>query len=277
MLQIIKKAYRLPEHGIFCLLLLMISSVIFGSCNIKQEGCLDIAAENFDLNADKSCDGCCKYPSVSISLSQKWNEENFNKDTSVTYPDINGQHFKIIDLKYLLSSFAWIDEDEQTYTIDSSDIACNNESVRYTHDLIVVEPKKFVYVLDTFKLSPAVRSLNLKLGWKEELQCVDETSEDIPSEFSNASPLWDTMADSRAAIRIILQRNLNLYQFDTLYIHTCQELSMPYEFNFVPGKDTQLNISVNYAQWFQAADVNNLNSISSSVVENIEGSFTRTP
>jgi hypothetical protein len=277
LLQIIKKACRLPEYANVPLFFVIFALVTLNGCNIKQEGCLDIAAENFDLDADKPCDGCCTYPSVSLSLSQKWNDENFNRDTSVTYPDKDGQHYKIIDLRYLLSSFVWIDENGENYTIDSSEIACNSETIRYTHDLIVVDPKKFVYVLDTFRLSPAIRSLHLKVGWQDELQCVDETGDDVPSEFSDASPLWDTLADSRAAIRIILQRNLSVRQFDTLYLHTCHEIQLPYEFDFVPGKDTQLNITVNYALWFQNADVDDLNSFSSSVVENIAGSFSRTP
>lgn len=277
MFQIIKKVCRLPEHRKFCFLLVLFTVFNLCGCNIKQDGCLDIAAENFDLDADKSCDGCCRYPSVSVSLSQKWNDDNFNKDTTVTYPDVHGEQYKIIDLRYLLSSFTWIDADGQMYTIDSTDIACGNESVRYTHDLVIVEPRKFVYVLDTIRLSPEVRTLNLKFGWKEELQCVDETSENIPAEFSDASPLWDTLSDSRAAIRLILQPDLNIYHFDTLYIHTCQDLQIPYEYDFIPGKDTQLNISVNYALWFQNADINDLNTFSSSVLENIVGSFTRTP
>jgi len=277
LLQIIKKACRLPEQGKVTALILLFTSIMMVGCNIKQEGCLDIAAENFDLNADKSCDGCCTYPSVSVSLSQKWNSENFNIDTSVTYPDIHGLQYKIIDLRYLLSSFVWIDEDGEMYTIDSSEIACGNESIPYTRDLVLVDPKKFVYVLDTFRLSPAVRTLHLKLGWKEELQCVDETSDNIPAEFSDASPLWDSVTNSRAAIRLILQRNLNVNQFDTIYIHTCQEIQIAYDYDFIPGRDTQFNISVNYAQWFHNADINNLNSYSTSILENIKGSFTRTP
>src|SRR5688572_27424406 len=186
--QIIKRTFRFLKPIRFGVFILISFILYLWSCNIKEEGCLDIAAENFDLSADKNCDGCCTYPSVVVSLSQKWNDVNFKPD-SVTYSDMQGDQYRIIDLRYLLSSFSWLDENNAIYTVDSSDIECGGDLLGYTQDLIIVEPRKFVYTLDTIRLSPSVRNLNFKIGWKPEFVCVDETDETLPAVFSDASTL----------------------------------------------------------------------------------------
>ena len=240
-----------------------------------MEGCLDIAANNFDLEADRACDGCCTYPTVALLLSQKWNDANFSPDS--IYLDKGMMPFRIKDVRYILSSFAWLDDEGFSHTIDSSEIECNDDLVRYTRDQVIVEPRRFLYILDTFRLSPAVKELEFKLGWKPELQCVDATDPDVPLVFSNAIILWDSVANTRAAIRLVLQRDVSLEAFDTILIHTCREILLDYDFDFEIAENTELEVSVNYAEWFSDAMVGDLNSFTSSILTNIDSSFVRTP
>ena len=274
MFQTIRRACRHPEL-IATSLLIFILAMFNSGCNIRMEGCLDLAAENFDLNADKPCDGCCTYPSVTVSLSQKWNDINFRTDTF--YTDRYGKPFVINDLRYILSSFTWTGIEGEVHTIDSSEVACGTNMIGFTHDIVIVEPRKFVYVLDTFRLYPTINEIQLKAGWKPELQCVDETDVNLPVVFHNTSPLWDSTANARAAIRLIVQIDTSNEVFDTVFIHTCQDIFVGYEFDFKPGKDTKFDLTVNYAAWFEEADIDDLNSFITSVLENIQGSFTRTP
>lgn len=274
MFQTIRRACRHPELIAANLLILFLSLFSTG-CNIRMEGCLDLAAENFDLNADKPCDGCCTYPSVSVSLSQKWNDINFRTDTF--YNDTNGRPFVINDLRYILSSFSWTGQDGEAYTIDSSEVACGTDAIGYTPDIVIVEPRKFVYVLDTFRFYPTINEIQFKAGWKPELQCVDENDVGLPSVFLNNSPLWDSTANARAAIRLVVQRDTSMEVFDTVFIHTCQDILVGYEYEFKPGKDTKFDLTVNYGAWFAEADINDLNSFVTSILENIQASFTRTP
>ncbi len=46
------------------------------SCS-KKEGCTDPAALNYDADADKSCDGCCQYPTPEVEPTQVINGETY--------------------------------------------------------------------------------------------------------------------------------------------------------------------------------------------------------
>ncbi len=271
----IKRIYRLPDHTTFFVWLLLAGSIFIQGCIMRADGCLDIAAENFDLNADRACDNCCTYPTISIILSQKWNEKNFHSDS--IWHDVNGDSFMIRDLKYLLSSFSWIGTDLASYTIDSTTISCPGQTVHYTPDIIQVDSRKFNYILDSIRLFPSIQTLKLKLGYVPELECVDEAADNIPVVLRDASPLWDSIMDTRAAIRIVLQRDLSSETLDTVYIHTCQAISIDYADSFELGKDQVLNLTIDYSLWFEAFNLQDLNSVYDSVLNGIQGSFSRTP
>ena len=245
------------------------------SCNTKVDGCLDIAAENFDLEADRPCDNCCRYPSMSLLLTQRWGDSNFQ--TSDTFFDINQKPYYIKDLKYILSSFSWKDGDNVIYTIDSSLVNCSDQQIGYTRDLLQIDSRIFTYTLDTIRLFPHVQSLNFKLGWPPALECVDETDDEVPPVFQNTNPLWDKAADQRAAIRVIVQRDTMIQDLDTFFIHTCNQLQLPYDIDLPVGVDAKFDLTVDYAKWFMAVDKDDAGSFVTSILENIEGSFTRTP
>ena len=275
MSRIIKRICKHRKVNPFLFFLITGNILLFQSCNTRIEGCLDINAKNFDLDAEKACDDCCEYPPIFLSLSPKWNDQNFA--TQDTLFDINGDSFKIVDLKYILSSISWNGTEGTVYSIDSAEIDCGTNTILYTPDILLINPAKVDYVIDSIRLFPSISSFKMKLGWFPPLECVDETSEDIPFLFSDESAVWDSVRAARAAIRIILQRDINMAVFDTVFVHTCQEIFLPYNLAFQPGMDTRLKASVNHAQWFMDARVDDLSSFETSVESNIEGSFTPIP
>lgn len=269
MFQITKRNYRIAEISILvgCLVFLV-------SCNTKVDGCLDIAAENFDLEADRQCESCCRYPSMSLLLTQRWGDSNFQ--TSNTLYDINQKPYYIRDLKYILSSFSWEDSDNILYTIDSSLVDCGEQKIGYTRDLLQIDSRIFNYVLDTIRLFPHIQTLNLKLGWPPELECVDETDNELPVVFQNTNPLWDMTTGQRAALRLIVQRDTAIQTLDTMFIHTCRQLQLPYDIGLPVGVDAKFDLSVDYAKWFMSVDKNNPGTFVTSILDNIDGSFIRT-
>ena len=271
----IKRTCRPPDLQSGCRIILLACVCTFFGCIARNEGCLDIAAENFDLSADKSCAGCCTYPSISLSLSQKWGTRNFHTDS--LYHDFKNMPFYIRDLDYFMSSFAWEDTDLTSYTIDSTEIQCGADVIRYTPDIVQVDARRFVYLLDSIRVFPFIEALNFKVGVVPELNCVDETDDDTPLVLSDASPLWDTLANARSAIRVVLQTDTSVLSLDTVYIHTCLPVSLPYFEEFEPGRDKVLNLTVDYSLWFSTFDKMNLNSLTPSLITGIPVSFSRTP
>ncbi|MEP6793897.1 MAG: MbnP family protein [Saprospiraceae bacterium] len=273
MYRTIKRIY-LYRFQLFFWFLLVGFLLIQDGCTSRVEGCLDVAAANFDFSADRSCEDCCTYPLLSISLSQKWNDRNFSTaDTVNTFKDKNGLAYKINDLKYFLSSWSWLDSDLHRYSVDSAEISCNGGFLSYTPDIILVDSRQFQYTLGTIRQSPLIDSVDLKLGLPVDLDCIDATSTDIPPVFSSSSPLWDKRSGTRASIRLVLQRDTSVQTLDTLYIHTLQDIGLRYDFGFSAGIPTTIKLTVDYAKWFSNADIFDLNSFQTSIESGVKNSY----
>ncbi|MBP7238680.1 MAG: hypothetical protein KBA14_00505 [Saprospiraceae bacterium] len=273
MLKTIRKITA-PDYSVWLLVWLLLIILNTG-CNTRIEGCLDVNAKNFDLNGERPCDDCCTYPSMQLSLTQKWDDRNFaNTDTLF---DSNLDSFKITDLRYFLTSWSWIDEDGNQFTVDSVEGDCNGSTLGYTPDILIIDTRKFLYTLGTIRVAPNLVSIHATLGLTEDYTCLDETDPMTPAAVTDQSPLWNNQSGKLETIRLIVQRNLAVELLDTIYVDLHLENTIPYDVQLANGKDTPLALSVNYAQWFKDVDVNDLSSFETSMLNNIAGSIIPTP
>lgn len=264
----------LPKPGYWWVVGILVILASAG-CNTRIEGCLQANAENFDLNAERACDGCCMYPSMGLSLTQRWGERNFtNGDTLY---DVNDKPYKIIDLKYFLSSWVWHDTEGNYITVDSVEASCDEDILRFTTDNLIMDSRQFVYTLGTIRESPLIDSLQLALGLYQDFSCLDTSDTDTPVALTNQSPLWNTTTGKLETIRLILQLSLDQETSDTIFITTNDIVRLGYNLQLKPGTDARFDLTVDYAQWFIDADVNDLNSFSQSIKNNFAGSIVRTP
>ncbi len=257
--------------GLFILLVLL--SVNMG-CNTRIEGCLDLNAANFDFEAERSCDDCCKYPSAILSLTQKWNADNFSNED--TLYDGQGQKYLIIDLKYFLSSWAWQDSDGKIYTVDSVTATCGTEDLTYTPDMITADSRKFSYALGPIRRSPITDSLSMVFGLVEDFSCLDPTNKATPANLTENSPLWNKQTGLLETLRLVLQRNFETVTFDTIFLTTKVDFRYAYAREFRAGKNDTFALAVDYAQWFQDVSVANLASFPISIENHLSGSITPT-
>jgi hypothetical protein len=237
------------------------------------EGCLDINASNFDLNADRACPDCCTYPSVFLTLSQKWVDRNFA--LTDTLRDIHDRPYRINDLKYYLSSWTWYGTDHQWHTVDSAQITCNGNIIHYTPDILLIDAKQFNYTLGTYHQSPDIDSIRFLFGLSESFGCLNDSA--APVILSDKSPLWDSPVQSLATVRLVLQPDISSTDLDTIFIHYQQVFGMNYDLILQPGFSTTFKLTVDYFKWFGNADIQDLNSFAVSIQSGVNGSFTRTP
>ena len=273
MLQSIKKP-TLPD----AFRLLVAGAVLWiccASCNTRVEGCLDINAENFDLNGERPCSGCCTYPSIGLSLSQKWADRNFSNED--TLYDSQSHAYKIEDLKYFLTSWSWTDTEGTPFTIDSVDATCDEDVLRYTPDIMVIDTRQFVYTFGTMRKAPHAITLHSIMGLAEDFSCLDASDPATPVNLTDNSPLWNSQTGSLETIRLIVQRNLEETKLDTVFIQHQLLFDLGYDLQMANGKDTLFNLTVNYQQWFKDVDVDDLSSFASSIPSNIPGSIIHTP
>ncbi len=231
-------------------------------------------ASNFDFEVDRACDDCCTYPKMNLSLSQKWNERNYsNLDTLY---DIHAKPYKINDLKYFLSSWAWQDSDGITYTVDSVHADCLSSILSYTPDILTADTRQFSYVLGTIRLAPLSDSLKMTFGLVEDFSCLDENDASTPQNLTKQSPLWNQKTSMLETLRLVIQRDLDTVTYDTVFLTTKLEFCLPYELSFRKGFDEQFAVTVNYSLWFQDVDISDLSSFQTSIKAHLPGSITPT-
>jgi hypothetical protein len=262
-----------PE-GIVFLLTSLVLIIIGWGCNTRDAGCLNPDANNFDLNAERDCDGCCTFPALSLTLSQKWDTRNFL--TTDTFFDLNQQPYQIVDIQYFLSSWTWKSVDDNVFTVDSTTADCAGQDLKYTPDINLIEPRLFVYPLGTFRIAPQMDTVTFHLGLVEDFSCLDDTLSTTPAILTPASPLWNPATQALSSIRLIVNRNIMDTIFDTVFIDLHHPFTVPYSYEFKRGANYSFSLTVNYALWFQQVRIEDLNSFPSSIAQGLEGSFSRT-
>jgi hypothetical protein len=99
-------------------------SIFLAACYQPKEGCLDLWATNFSIDADESCDDCCTYPKLKVALLNRLTANNpdgiFNLDSLYPTPFDESRFFKISDVKFYLSSLELIKTDGSQVTVSDS-------------------------------------------------------------------------------------------------------------------------------------------------------------
>ena len=276
MYPIIKNKCR-PDVLNSCFAFLILAAVLFpqAGCVTRERGCLDIAAANFDLDADRACDDCCVYPVATLTLTQHYDSLNFNVNDTLF--DIHGMPYRIRDMKYILSDWSWTDDQDRVFTVDSADFICATGNVRVPSDIILVDTRQFIYNIGSFRLFPKIDSLYFTFGFPAALDCVDPGHDSTAVVLSEDSPVYDSVSMSRAAVRMIIQRDLMTENVDTVFVHTRFDMGIPYDFQFVSGFDPKIRLTVEYSEWFSEVDVNDISTFRNSVRDHAALSFSRTP
>ncbi len=248
---------------------------ILQGCTTRESGCLNPDASNFDLDADRGCDDCCKFPKVSLVLKNQWDSMAFV--TTDTFYDIHHAPFQIFDLKYFLSGWEWKDTGGERFSIDTTEALCGTEFIQFIPDMIIADAENFLFPIGEFKLAPVIDTLKFQLGLSRDFECLEDADPDTPASLTALSPLYNPEEEMLATIRLIVNVHMPDTLLDTLFIRVNKPFSIPYAYTFRRGSDTPFSITVNYAPWFSQVDITDLNSFPASITQGLEGTFFRTP
>ncbi len=91
-------------NRIFLFFIAIFLTIIADSCYKHEEGCQDINAINYDVEADKNCeDNCCKYPKVNLQFKMLY--DTVEIDTNNYFTNFAGDSLRIRMLRMYLSNF----------------------------------------------------------------------------------------------------------------------------------------------------------------------------
>jgi len=112
------------------------SVLIFSTCYEPTNGCLDIRASNYSIDADDPCeDDCCQFPSLSLTVCTVYDTSSFLRNTN--YITDLGDTILVDQMYLILSDFILAGRLENYEVIDSFDY--NADGTYERNDPIVVQ------------------------------------------------------------------------------------------------------------------------------------------
>lgn len=202
---------------------LLLFALLFSSCYEDVEGCLDVNATNYDLDADIICpDDCCEYPELSIRFRHTYDGEPLSSDRF--YIDGAGNQFRINQLRYYWSDVQLLTangdsiEPQSELQIGLVNSAGDTILEIVNNNLALVQfGRTAATSLGSFRTEETVSGLVLQSGVEENYQRA------APSTAPNNHPL-------------AFQEGRLHYGLDTGYVQ------LKLEYDFIEGEDTTASV-----------------------------------
>ncbi|MCB0685279.1 MAG: hypothetical protein KDC53_02105 [Saprospiraceae bacterium] len=236
--------------------------LLAGGCYEKQEGCLDVLAENFDLEADVDCcpgpdNCCCEYPKVTWRIKHEYRDENLT--AGKTLLTNSGQPFQIEYIRFFLSNFRLIDHGTAYAVNDSISMrGQSGQEILRPDDVKIVNLSTFSLDFEVFNRTGTYMTMDFTVGLTEPELNADRTS------FESSHPL----ASDQKELRDTINNEWWMYDMawipDTStklvqYIHRPSTdaiaISLPIDLVKNPGESLSISIAIDYTVWLQDIDI----------------------
>ncbi|NRB49242.1 MAG: hypothetical protein HRU41_16315 [Saprospiraceae bacterium] len=243
------------------------------SCYEPEEGCLDVAAKNFQVDADLNCpDDCCEYPSLKLVLSHRvgapGNDVPIRYIDSI-YTDAQSQVFRLQKMQYYLSNFMLHATDGSTAPVtDLIDVESFNpdgslSANQLVDDFLLINPSfSNSLTVGEIQVNGTFEAISFSLGLDELANRTDTSSveeghplgsiddrmyvdEDQGYAFVEAAILRDTVASDTIPAEV---RVVGVDQRIDYFI----PFGQPFDLN--PGFNINISLHINYATWLNAIE-----------------------
>ena len=267
--------------------------VLLSACYEPTEGCLDVRASNFDLDADGPCADCCTFPELNLRFNNVWSYADttvsFGLDTF--YLDVQDHPFLIDRIRFYWSnirlqltngevlriqdsldiSIAEAGDTSMTTILDDIALAEISGSSRTVQVGTVIPDGTLLGLRTTFGISdPTNKAITTSVSTSHPLAPQAgqmNFGSDLGYVFAKIEYFTDTMATDTMAI--------NLYGSDFIR-ELSLDLSAP--MMFVDGFNPTLVIEQDISRWFEGIDARSTDTIAlkNQFVQNLTQSFLLT-
>ncbi|MEL6655126.1 MAG: MbnP family protein [Bacteroidota bacterium] len=277
--------------GLCCLLM----AALLSACYEPTEGCLDVRATNFDLDADEACADCCTFPSLNLRFSNVWTYP----DTTVSlrldtfYVDAAGNPFRFDRIRFYWSNLRLVTSTGETLRIiDSLDLSIaeggDTSMITILDDIALADIGGSTETVSLGTLEPSGTLTQLQATFGIE----DPTNKAVTTSVSTSHPLAPQAGQMNLGSDLgyifakieyfqdttsidTIPREINLYGND---FRQDLMLDMLAPTPFIEGFNPTLVIEQNITKWFEGIDVRSTDTtaLKNSFVENLTQSFTLT-
>lgn len=250
----------------------LICTCCLSSCYEPREGCLDILATNFAVDADVACRDCCTWPELRIRFFHQSvypdSAVNFRLQDSV-YNDIEGSFYRVSDFRFLLSNFRLVRPD------GSEEFLVNRIATRsflpdgslmpdsITNDILLIRPLvNSLLDVGNFRAAGRFVALRFDVGLSEPLQHVDPASlpPAHPMNPTNSGMSWNRM-DGYEIQQVELLPGSTPQ--DTMRVEISlkglplrSRVELPISLDIPEGRHLELDLRVDYRKWLSGIGLN---------------------
>ena len=258
------------------------------ACYTDKEGCLDIAAVNFDAAADKDC--CCQYPKLIFEVKQIYGDSGEYRRDSL-YPGLNGHLFRIKQVNFYLSEARMLRQGQSFYTSDSLNFssfgATQSDTItqRLRNDFLLLSRATVTYTVGAFREIGDFDGVRVRLGLPAEAQKVIATRAPAGNVLGvQADSLWYGFDKGYVwAQMIVVRDSAAATKPDTLAFTAAdlgdRLLSGNGVFSHEAGKNFVINLQADYQKLFQNVDwqTGNPSVWKPVIVSNLQNVFSFSP
>ncbi len=265
-------------------------------CAVREEGCLDVQAVNFSLEAEKACSSCCQFPQIRLDLLHKYtvNDSLLNLTLNTgAYPDGAGNMIRFKDIRFYLSELQLLTEDGAAISVREKLLlrkwvsGSDSLKVEVEDNFALATPASLSRrVLGTFTMGGKIDRIRLTLGIGPNIRDADPASAPSSHPLSpQTDPLW-------ALGTGYLDAKISVYPgngtADTIprvlefpsggaFFQTI-ELPAPQVVSIAPGYHASVGMRIDYGAWFKNADLRTDSSedLLRKIADNVKNSIAVT-
>ncbi len=265
---------KIKSANLFWSLLSIYCLFVLPSCLEKEEGCRDVNATNFAADAERDCEDCCTFPSITFEIDHAVN------DTFLRYGDtvmVEDKIINIIETSFYLNGISLTGIDPTIIISDQitlTDRTGNTNTITDDIEIISRDINSFSYEIGSFSGQGNYGELNFQLGLTPIQAATD------PAEVSTTHPLSSTnglfsLPDSNyvfTRLRLVNIANDDTLQYD---LATPVNITLPYEVTVDRGFDLEIPIKVDYAKWIEGINfADDSVTTSAIIVGNLANAFS---
>lgn len=261
------------------LALIAIICTALWACNVREPGCLDIEASNFDFEAERHDASMCTYPDLVLNVLYQWADSSFNPSAAL-YRNTTGMDYAIHGVQILFSGFVvqrstgedLMVDDRVTITTGS----CSSGSTQeITDDFLFVDRSTFNYAIGAFRASGPMQEFRLSLGVPDTYTPLCQEALPLTHILRSTRAGYDSTREDFALGRFIVSRDSINAARDTFYAYgMAEELQFDVSRTFRQGRPDTIYMAIDFHEIFDPVDLS-LDSISigNEIAARISGSI----
>ncbi len=251
------------------------------SCADKIEGCLDINAVNFDVDADVDC--CCTYPDLVVNFNHVFGDTTFRIANEYPY-NTDLDTFLVNEMSILFSNIHPI-QNGVPYLVDDQ-IAVNvndtqgEETLELEDNFIVMTPTKFSYSVNGFSRSGTYDGVELLMGLDADARRIIPDSVFVTDHVlqSEQDSIWEeTIGYFYLYLDVVPDKDLpDISKKIVIYGDDSVELEFFGEIFGDIGYDFEIDLKIDYKILFDGInfDADDESAISQKILDNFPNAIS---